>query len=153
MARIYITTPPETRFWRHVNKDGPTPPLHPELGKCWLWVGSLDPAGYGHFWDGIRLTYAHRFAFGETFKGIEVSHLCEVENCVRRSHLAARTHQENVRYGNGIVAQKAKQTHCKRGHLFDEANTYIQMRGISAMRQCKKCNQLRSHRSIVVIDV
>ena len=149
MPRIYITTPPETRFWRHVNKDGPIPPLHPELGNCWLWVGSLDPQGYGHFYSGNRTTagnpkfiYAHIFAFGESVpKGIEISHLCEVENCVRRTHLSAVTHRQNVRYGNGVIARKARQTHCKRGHPFDAKNTYIQRK--TGTRQCKACTLLR----------
>ena len=123
MPRKYITTTPETRFWRHVNKDGPIPLLHPELGNCYLWIGSLDPPGYGHFWDGVSLTYAHRFAYGPVANGLEVSHLCEVEGCVRRSHLTAITHRANVHYGNGVMAQRARQTHCLRGHPFDATNT------------------------------
>ena len=149
MPRTYITTPPEVRFWRHVDKDGPLPPFHPELGNCWLWVGSLDPQGYGHFWDGSRsadgrpiygLIYAHRFAYGETPKGIEVSHLCEVENCVRRSHLTETTHKQNVRYGNGRVAKIAAATTCLRGHLMNESNTYIRKNGT---RQCLACVSVR----------
>lgn len=141
MPRTYTVTSPEERFWRHVNKDGPIPHAHPELGNCWLWIGSLDPQGYGHFWDGTRLTYSHRFAFGETTKGLEVSHLCEVENCVRRTHLLETTHKQNVRYGNGIMAAKAAQTHCKRGHAFDEANTYIASNGT---RHCKACRAAKA---------
>jgi len=45
MPRIYTTTPPEERFWKHVDKNGPIPPLHPELGNCWLWMGSFEGEG------------------------------------------------------------------------------------------------------------
>lgn len=140
MPRIYTSTAPEERFWRHVNKDGPIPPLHPELGNCWLWVGSLDPQGYGHFWDGARLTYAHRFAFGEIPSGMEINHLCEVENCCRKSHLSLATRMENARYGNSMIALKAAQTHCIRGHLYDAANTRIRPNGT---RMCKACERVR----------
>ncbi len=140
MPRVYITTPPEVRFWRHVDKDGPIPPLHPDMDNCWLWVGSLDPQGYGHFWDGIRLTYSHRFAFGDVPPGMEINHLCEVENCCRRSHLEAVPHMTNMRY-SGPAARKAAQTHCIRGHLFDELNTFISKNGT---RHCKACSNARA---------
>lgn len=143
MPRTYIVTPPEERFWRHVDKDGPIPEGHPDLGNCWLWVGSCDPNGYGRFWAGDRTprgnpmaAYAHRFAYGTIPKELEISHLCEVRTCVRRSHLEATSHKKNVHYGNGYLAKKAAQTHCLRGHPFDEANTYIRKNGT---RMCKAC--------------
>ncbi len=154
MPRIYITTPPEERFWRHVNKEGPVPPLHPEMSNCWLWVGSLDPQGYGHFSAGTRtakgnpqLVYAHRFAYGDIPEGMEINHLCEIENCVRRDHLELATRMQNARYGNSQIALKAAQTHCIRGHAFDEVNTRIAKNGT---RKCKACaktkDAARSHK-------
>lgn len=148
MPRTYITRPPEERFWDHVNKDGPIPDKHPELGNCWLWVGSIDPQGYGHFYGGARtakgnpqLVYPHRFAYGYIAPGLEISHRCEVENCVRRDHLEALSHRTNVRYGNGLAATKAAQSHCVNGHVYDAANTYIRKNGT---RQCKACTAERS---------
>ena len=134
----------EDRFWSKVDKDGPVPVAHPELGNCWLWVGSLDPQGYGHFWDGTRLTYAHRFAYGDIPSKLEVSHLCEIECCVRRSHLHATDHRSNVRYGNGIMAQKARQTHCIHGHAYTPSNTYTCSNGT---RQCNTCTAIRHRRT------
>lgn len=150
MPRIYTTTPPSERFWRHVNKDGPIPAAHPELGNCWLWTGSIDPQGYGHFYSGERtaagnsqLAYAHRFAYGYIPDGFEISHLCEVENCVRRSHLEALRHRDNVRYGNGLAARKAAQTACIHGHPYDATNTYVRKNGT---RQCKTCTLNRRNK-------
>ena len=147
MPRVYTRIPAEERFWRHVNKDGPVPEAHTELGNCWLWIGAIDPQGYGHFWAGERTAagnaragYAHRFAYGDVPAGMDISHLCEVENCVRRSHLEAVPHQINVRYGNGFVAKKAAQTHCVRGHAFDSSNTYTRKNGT---RMCLACDRLR----------
>jgi hypothetical protein len=35
------------RFWKEVNKNGPVPPLRPELGPCWLHEGTPEKAtGY-----------------------------------------------------------------------------------------------------------
>lgn len=149
MPRTYITLPPEERFWKHVDKNGPVPENHPELGNCWLWTGTIDPQGYGHFYDGTktangysRLVYAHRFAYGKVPDGLEISHLCETENCVRREHLVAVTHRENTHYGNGLTAQKAAKTECLRGHAFNEANTIIRRNGT---RRCRTCTNLRNN--------
>ena len=30
---------------------------------CWRWRATKSKGGYGQFWDGTRLDYAHRFAF------------------------------------------------------------------------------------------
>ena len=141
MPRTYIITPPEERFWRHVDKNGPLPKDHEELGNCWLWVGARIPSGYGYFWNGVKLGYAHRFIYGAIPKGLQISHLCEVTSCVRRSHLSVMTPKENMRYGNGKNAQKARATRCHRGHPFDEANTFIRKNGT---RQCLACNRLRA---------
>lgn len=146
MPRIFVRTPIEERFWRHVNKDGPVPPLHPELGNCWLWTGSLDPPGYGHLYSGNRTAagnpkfiYAHRFAYGDIPDGMEVNHLCEVEACCRRSHLEAVPHFTNMHY-SGPAKRRAAQTHCIRGHPFVAANTYIRPNGT---RQCLACIKVR----------
>jgi hypothetical protein len=44
------------RFLRKVDVDGPLPPLHPELGPCWLWTGTMHNLGYGRYAG----EYAHR---------------------------------------------------------------------------------------------
>ena len=148
MPQSRFVTPPEIRFWRHVNKDGPIPETHPELGNCWLWTGARENRDeYGLFWAGAKTPAgnskfipAHRFAYGSVPEGMEISHLCEIRLCVRRSHLIAGTHRENMRYGNGRIARQAKQTHCIRGHAFDKANTIIRPNG---SRMCIACVSAR----------
>lgn len=97
--------PPEERFWEHVNKNGPIPEKHPELGNCWLWTASCIPQGYGRFKFNGKMGYAHRFILGNIPNDMEVNHLCEIKNCVRLSHLEITTRSANVQYGfdNGRV--------------------------------------------------
>jgi hypothetical protein len=42
----------QDRFWSKVDRSG----------DCWLWTAYLLK-GYGQFWDGTALVYAHRFAY------------------------------------------------------------------------------------------
>lgn len=86
-------TPPETRFWKFVNKDGPPPSHVPHLGKCWIWTGcSISTRDYGGFNDGTRKTAAHRFSYamhnGIILKTEDcVLHKCDTPRCVRPDHL------------------------------------------------------------------
>lgn len=146
------TAPPEERFWTKVNRHGPIPACRPELGPCWLWTGA-KVRGYGNFWiGGVEWSYAYRFAYellvGPIPDGLEPDHLCRVPACVKAvaneqgpAHLEPVTHRENGLRGLTIQRRKeraAAQTHCKRGHLFDEANTYIKGDGARACRACRR---------------
>ena len=111
---------------------------------CWLWIANLTPNGYAQIrrdspiggGRGKKL-YAHRVSYemfvGPIPEGLHLDHKCRVRSCVNPDHLEAVTHQENVRRG-----EMAQGTHCKHGHLFDEANTYWRPRG---GRTCKTCNR------------
>lgn len=94
------------RFWAKVNKDGP---VHPILGtKCWDWVGSRHPRGYGHVGT-RRITGGKRFVdsshrvslwiqAGEPVPdGVHVRHKCDRTCCVNPEHLETGTHQDNMR--------------------------------------------------------
>lgn len=91
----------EHRFWSKVNKDGPIPEYRPDLGPCWIWIGAIDPQGYGSFSKPIRR--AHRCSYtlvkGEIPQGLELDHLCRVRRCVNPSHLEAVAHIVNVYRG------------------------------------------------------
>ena len=112
----------EDRFWSKVDTGG----------ECWLWLASLYPGGYGNFWDGTRHVRAHRWAYerlvGPIPEGLQLDHLCRVRVCVNPDHLEPVTNRENIMRGEGLTAKQARQTHCKRGHEFTEANTYLQKR-------------------------
>lgn len=76
---------------------------------CWLWTGTTagSNAKYGHFWDGERKVYAHRFAYetwvGPIPEGHEIDHVkargCTSKLCVRPDHLEPVLHGENRKRG------------------------------------------------------
>lgn len=135
------------RFWSKVDKNGPVPAARPDLGPCWLWTRATHPDGYGNIRVSGRGRFAHRLAYeleiGPVPEGLELDHLCRVRICVNPDHLEPVTHAENMRRGStGIL--RVPQTHCVRGHPFDEQNT----RWSKGRRICRACSAAweRSHR-------
>jgi hypothetical protein len=117
---------------------------------CWLWGGFVDKDGYGSALvknpngHGRGLTRrAHRVVYercrGPIPEGLTLDHLCKVRCCVNPAHLEPVTMRENVMRGDGITAQNAQKTHCKRGHEFSTANTYVEKSG---GRTCRACRDL-----------
>lgn len=130
-----------TRFWAKVNKAGPISLVRGVSGPCHVWIAARTGAGYGSFWDGQRVVYAHRYAYaqhaGAVPAGLDLDHRCGNRACCNPAHLEPVPHAENVRRGRGGAAQRAK-THCPQGHPYDEANTYHHPRG---MRRCRTCQR------------
>lgn len=132
------STPIEDRFWSKVDKtDG-----------CWLWTGSLDTPGYGLLCKGVprkgnirASIYSFLLHFGPYDRRLQVCHTCDVPRCVRPDHLFLGTAHDNsidmVRKGRHGRAN-ARKTHCKRGHLFSDENTYITKSGGRACRECHR---------------
>lgn len=110
--------------------------------SCWVWRGKLTKDGYGRYYRNNEAKYAHRHSY-ETYKGsipngLVIDHLCRNRACVNPNHLEAVTNKTNIARGDmGLRGAHNKQkTHCKWGHEFDAANTYLDPRG---KRGCKKC--------------
>ena len=150
MPREYTTTPAPQRFWTKVDFNGPVPECRPELGPCWLWTGSRTPLGYGHFRissteEGYVHRWAYEFCVGSIPEGLTIDHLCRVRNCVNSDHLEPVTQAENVRRSPiALAAINIRKTHCLRGHLYDEENTYYHPSG--KRRTCRTCRRERRRR-------
>jgi hypothetical protein len=145
MPRIYTRRSESDRFWEKVNKNGPIPSHRPELGPCWLWTAAPDSHGYSTFFatartDGVRrMVTAYRWGWeqehGPVPSGLELDHLCRTRACVRHDHLEAVTGAVNRQRGRNVNREKIS---CRRGHPYDEANTYHDARGT---RHCRACNR------------
>lgn len=127
---------------------------------CLIWTASLDGGGYGLFRANGQMRRSHIVAFTEWIgpvpAGLQLDHLCHTRDsdcaggraCVHRAcadptHLEPVTSQVNVLRGRnpGIAAARERaKTHCVRGHLYDERNTYFRTRG---GRKCRACNTAR----------
>lgn len=145
-------TPIEERFWSKVDRREPD--------DCWPWTGSHVSGGYGNFWDGAKVVYAHRWAYqhfvGPIPEGLDIDHLCHNADtgcaggwaCPHRPCVNFLTHLEPAsrslnlargQAGRWLAAVQAAKTHCPQGHPYDEANTYWW----GKHRHCRTCLGLR----------
>lgn len=124
------------RFWSWVDKRQPT--------DCWLWVGAINPTGYGAAYAGKSNgpMLAHRLAMlikvGELPEGQVVDHICRNRACCNPDHLRLISNRENVIIGVGPSACNARKTHCHRGHEFTVENTYHHKSGVRDCRECRR---------------
>jgi hypothetical protein len=81
----------QSRFWRCVNKEGPSSAHASELGKCWIWSGRRQAAcGYGVTVAFGRDLLAHRlswFMANGSWPQKNVLHRCGNRSCVNPDHL------------------------------------------------------------------
>lgn len=119
------------RFWQWVyqTQDG-----------CWIWQGTLDPDGYPRFNYGRGHRWSYEHFIDSIPKGLEIDHLCRNRACVNPEHLEAVTTKENQLRGDSVSGINARKVRCKRGHPFDEVNTYLTPDG---RRQCRTCRSVR----------
>jgi hypothetical protein len=96
LVRVHQRSPLEHRFWDKVDKRGP---LHPTLGRCWVWNGAKNRQGYGYLSVAKHATRAHRFSWvlhnSPIPKSLQVCHHCDRPLCVNPSHLFLGTNDDN----------------------------------------------------------
>lgn len=121
---------PEERFWSKVDPcrtDG-----------CALWLGALQPSGYGVF----DKKSAHSFLVGRAPDGLQWDHVrergCLHKNCVWPDHLEAVTCRVNILRSDGPAAKNAVKTHCPQGHAYDLLNTSFSTKGHRYCRECRR---------------
>lgn len=125
-------------------------------GGCWMWNGRLTSKGYGATLviregagrDRYPSIHNHRITYeafvGPIPAGLVLDHLCRTPRCCNPRHLEAVPQGENLRRGAGAAALRARyaaQTHCLRGHAFDEANTYHYRWKQWTKRACRTCRR------------
>jgi len=117
---------------------------------CLEWTKSVVIGGYGQIKVNGKSLKTHRFswelAHGPIPEDMDVLHHCDNPPCCQTDptagypdgHLFLGTAADNMadRDAKGRHGQ-SKKTHCKQGHPFDEANTYITPEGARNCRTCK----------------
>lgn len=123
-------------------------------GECWNWTGKRQvlvggKLGYGSLRRFGRQILAHRRAYELTYgpipAGLLVLHSCDNPACIRPEHLHLGTHSDNLReaWDRGIQPRsKTPVARCRRGHLFDEANTIRRRNGYRLCRACVRIYEL-----------
>lgn len=130
-----LTPTQEKKFWLRVNKTS----------THWLWTGSVSGRGYGQYHASTKQrTTAHRWSwmihYGPIPKGFQIHHKCEVQLCIKPSHLELLTVKAHVALH---PRANSKKTHCSRGHPFkDNVYRYIDKYG-SHHRRCAICHRAK----------
>jgi hypothetical protein len=135
----------------------------PLIGPCLIWSGDLQN-GYGRVWEWTegnhhgRTRFTHR-VMHEIFIGPiagEPDHLCRTPACASPAHLEDVSPEENRRRVQRPKVRKCPDPvkHCRKGHPFDEANTYYQRCSRSSRgytRRCRKCAAAQKKRQMDAI--
>lgn len=70
---------------------------------CWLWMGTVNPRGYGILLIDNVPYRIHRLQWerfnGVIPKGLFICHKCDTPSCINPDHLFMGTHNDNMRDG------------------------------------------------------
>lgn len=112
---------------------------------CWEWK-AFTHKGYARLNVAGKIVEAHRWIYQQLVgipEGMHLDHLCRVRYCVNPEHLEPVTNKENLMRGESVVAKRAKQTHCSRGHELNGTNLSILTTNGFKHRRCLKCHAIR----------
>jgi hypothetical protein len=113
-----------------------------EATGCLVWQGALyDGYAYGRLPGGPSTRIARALynrAFGPLGRDVAVRQACGNRACCELTHMVTGSKGEAVLAGRGACAVNARKRSCKRGHSFDDANTYVDPAG---RRRCRTCKQ------------
>lgn len=134
---ISVEGTPEERFWAKVDA----------MGVCWEWTAFKNHDGYGQFRIDGRMKGSHRVAWeflvGPISEGNQIDHRCRNRACCNPDHLEEVTQHENVLRGRAAIKGLNLKTHCKRGHEYNDENTYKYVWRGNPVRYCMRCRDVR----------
>lgn len=134
------------RFWAKVDKSGPIPEHRPDLGPCWIWLGSfrgkygrcfvrLDPGRKTVKSDAHRVSY--ELNVGPIPEGKELDHLCRNRGCCNYAHVEPVTRAVNLQRSPLIGRTRKPVTHCDNGHPLAGGNVIVEKK--TGYRRCREC--------------
>lgn len=127
-------------------------------GACLIWTGRVDRDNYGMTQVDNKTLRTHRVIYallvGPLDSSTFIDHACHNQDracpggrdclhrrCLNPYHLDKASNRENLlRSTRSIAGANARKTHCKRGHAFDDENTYVMANG---GRYCRACARER----------